>query len=155
MGRTEVTSYRKPLPFSHTPPDPPIPTIFWASKNHWVSEWSRSVVSNCDPMDCSLQGSSVHGIFQAKVLEWVAISFSRGSSRPRDQTQVSHIAGKRFTIWATREAISCKDGHDKGQKWQGPNRSKRDLEDVARIYRKTSTEKVLMIWVTMMVWSLT
>ena len=45
------------------------------------------------PMDCSLPGSSFHGIFQARVLEWVAISFSRGSSLPRDRTQVSHIAG--------------------------------------------------------------
>ena len=54
-------------------------------------------------MDCSLPGSSVHGIFQARVLEWVAISFSRESSRPRDRTQVSHIVGRRFTVWATRE----------------------------------------------------
>ena len=52
----------------------------------------------CDPMDYSLPGSSVHGIFQARVLEWVAISFSRGSSQPRDQTQVSHTAGRRFTV---------------------------------------------------------
>ena len=58
----------------------------------------------CDPMDCSLPGSTVHGIFQARVLEWVAISFSRGSSRPRDRTQVSCIAGRRFIIWGTREA---------------------------------------------------
>ena len=55
-------------------------------------------------MDCSPPGSSVHGIFQARVLEWVAISFSRGSSQPRDWTQVCHIAGRRFTVWATREA---------------------------------------------------
>ena len=54
-------------------------------------------------MDCSLPGSSVHGIFQARVLEWVAISFSRGSSQHRDQTQVSGIVGRCFTIWATRE----------------------------------------------------
>ena len=47
--------------------------------------------------------SSVHGIFQARVLDWVAISFSRGSSQPRDWTQVSHIVGRQFTIWATRE----------------------------------------------------
>ena len=52
-------------------------------------------------MYCSLPGSSIHGIFQARVLEWVAISFSRGSSRPRDWTQVSCIAGRHFTIWAT------------------------------------------------------
>ena len=55
-------------------------------------------------MVCSLPGSSVHGIFQARILEWVAISFSRGSSRPRDGTQVSCIAGRCFTLWATREA---------------------------------------------------
>ncbi|XP_059738677.1 protein FAM25A isoform X1 [Bos taurus] len=47
-------------------------------------------------MDCSLSGSSVHGIFQARVLEWIAISFSRGSSRPRNRTLVSRIAGRRF-----------------------------------------------------------
>ena len=52
-------------------------------------------------VDCSLPGSSVHGIFQAIVLEWVAISFSRGSSQPRDQTWVSRIVDRRFTIWAT------------------------------------------------------
>ena len=51
----------------------------------------------CDPMDCSPPGSSVHGILQARILEWVAISFSRGSSQPRNQTQVSCIAGKFFT----------------------------------------------------------
>ena len=56
-------------------------------------------------MDCSLPGSSVHEIFQARVLEWIAVSFSRGSSQPRDRTQVSHHAGRCFTISATREAI--------------------------------------------------
>ena len=50
-------------------------------------------------------GSSVHGILQARILEWVAIPFSRGSSQPRDWTQISHIAGRSFTIWATREAL--------------------------------------------------
>ena len=69
-------------------------------------KWSE--VARCvwlfDPMDCSPPGSSVHGIFQATVLEWVAISFSRGSSWLRDQTWVSHIVGRRFTIWAIREA---------------------------------------------------
>ena len=59
-------------------------------------------------MDCSLSGSSVHGIFQARVLEWIAISFSRGSSWPRNWTQVSRIAGRHFTIWATREAHNRK-----------------------------------------------
>ena len=51
----------------------------------------------CDPMDCSSPGSSVHGISQARILEWVSISFSRGSSQPRDQTHVSCTAGKFFT----------------------------------------------------------
>ena len=55
------------------------------------------------PWAVALPGSSVHGIFQARILEWVAISFSRGSSQPRDRTQVSWIAGRCFTIWATRE----------------------------------------------------
>ena len=52
-------------------------------------------------MDCSPPGSSVHGIFQARILEWVAISFSRGSSRPRDWTPVSRMAGRHFNLWAT------------------------------------------------------
>ena len=57
---------------------------------------SLSRVRLCDPMDCSLPGFSVHGIFQARVLQRVAISFSCGSSWPRDQTQVSRIVGRRL-----------------------------------------------------------
>ena len=53
----------------------------------------------CNPMDYT-----VHGILQARILEWVAFPFSRGSSQPRDWTQVSHIAGRFFTSWANREA---------------------------------------------------
>ena len=56
-------------------------------------------------MVCSLPDSSLHGILQARILEWAGISFSRGSSWPRDRTQVSHIAGRRFNLWATREAL--------------------------------------------------
>ena len=52
----------------------------------------------CDPVDCSLPGFSIHEIFQARILEWVTISFSRGSSQPRDQTQVSHIGGRHFNL---------------------------------------------------------
>ena len=52
----------------------------------------------CDPMDCSPPGSFIHAISQTRILEWVAIPFSRGSSRPRDQTQVSFIAGRFFII---------------------------------------------------------
>ena len=62
----------------------------------------------CDPVDCSPAGSSVHGISRARILEWGAISFSRGYSRPGDRTRVSCIAGRRFTIWATREALQNK-----------------------------------------------
>ena len=58
----------------------------------------------CDPTDCSLLGSSVYVIFQARILEWVDIPFSRESSQPRDRTQVSCIAESFLTVWATREA---------------------------------------------------
>ena len=58
----------------------------------------------CDPKDCIPPGSSVHGILQARILEWVANAFARGSSQPRDQTQVSWIVGGFFTVWTTREA---------------------------------------------------
>ena len=61
----------------------------------------------CDPTDCSQPGSFGHGILQARILEWVDISFSKGSSWPRFRTQVSCIEGKFFTVWATREAPNC------------------------------------------------
>ena len=61
-------------------------------------EVAQSCLTLCDPVDCSLPGSSVHGILQARILEWVAISFSRVSSQPRDQTQVSRIGGRRFNL---------------------------------------------------------
>ena len=59
---------------------------------------TQSCLTLCDPMDCSLPGSSVHGILQARILEWVGIPFSRGSSQPRDQTWVFRIAGRFFPI---------------------------------------------------------
>ena len=64
---------------------------------------TRSCPTICSPMDCSPPGSSVHGILQATALQWVAMPSSRGSSQPRDQTQVFHIADRFFIIWATRE----------------------------------------------------
>ena len=76
----------------------------WKVKSE--SEVVQSCPTLCNPVDCSPPGSSFHGIFQARILEWVAISFSRGSSWPRDRTQVSHIAGRCFNLWATREALS-------------------------------------------------
>ena len=65
---------------------------------------AQSCPTLCNPRHCSPPGSSVHGILQARVLEWVAIPFSRGSSWPRNRTWVSYIAGRFFTVWATREA---------------------------------------------------
>ena len=67
----------------------------------WVAQLCPTL---CDPIDYNPPGPSVHGILQARILEWVAILFSRGSSWPRDQTQVSCITDWLFTIWAIREA---------------------------------------------------
>ena len=61
------------------------------------------VAQSCQTV-CDLPGSSIHDVLQARILEWVAIPFSRGSSQPRDRTQVSRIAGRCFTLWAIREA---------------------------------------------------
>ena len=72
------------------------------------SEVAQSCPTLCDPVDCSLPGSSIHRILQARILEWVTISFSRGSSQPRDWTRVSRIGGRRFNSWATREALYAK-----------------------------------------------
>ena len=77
-----------------------------SSTTMWSKVNSLSCVRLYDPMYCSLPGSSVHGIFQARVLEWVAISFFRGSSQPRDWTCISCIAGRSFTIRTTWEAPS-------------------------------------------------
>ena len=76
-----------------------------------VSLCVQSRLTLCDPMDYSPPGSSVHGISQARILECVAISSSRGSFQPRDQTQFSCIADRFFTIWATREAPIYKNNY--------------------------------------------
>ena len=76
------------------------------NKGEGEGEVAQSCPTLCDPMDCSPPGASVHGILQARIPEWVAISFSRVSSRPRDQTQFSHITGRRFNLCTTREALS-------------------------------------------------
>ena len=83
----------------------------WKKKKNNNTVWIRSDETlvaqlcpiHCDPVDCSLLVSSVHGLLQARILEWEAISFSRGSSQPRDRTRVSCITGRFFTVWATRE----------------------------------------------------
>ena len=87
----------------------------WNERIKWVERYFKCtgggdlVAESCptlwDPVDGSPPGSTVHGILQARILEWVTISSSRGSSQPRDQTQVSCIAGRLFTIWASREAL--------------------------------------------------
>ena len=70
----------------------------------WVSEKSPRCVWLCSPLGCSPPGSSVHGILQDRILEWVVVPFSRASCQSRDWIQISHIAGGFFAIWATREA---------------------------------------------------
>ena len=73
--------------------------------------YTQSCLTLWDPMDFSPSGFAVHGILQARILKWVAIPFSRGSSWPRDQTWVSCIADRFSIIWATREACystACK-----------------------------------------------
>ena len=82
---------------------------WWLFKNQLTLSCCYRLVSQscptlCDPISCSPAASSVHGIFQAWILEWVAISFSRESSWCRDWTQVSRITGRYFIVWATREA---------------------------------------------------
>ena len=77
---------------------------------HLCRNRNRNVAQSCPtlwgPMDCSLPGSSVHGIFQAIVLEWIAVSFSSGSSWPRDRTWVSCIVDRHFIVWATIMAFT-------------------------------------------------
>ena len=73
-----------------------------------VSKVSQSCLTLWDPMKSSLPGSSVHRIFQARILEWVAISFSRRSSQTRDWTRVSRIVGRCFTIWVSKPRQNIK-----------------------------------------------
>ena len=83
------------------------------------SEVAQSYPTLCHPMDSSQPSSSVHGIFQARILEWVAISFSRRSCQPRDRTRVSRIVGRRFTVWATREGLCPLHKGIKAERSQG------------------------------------
>ena len=71
------------------------------------SEVAQSCPTLCDPMDCSLSGSSIQGVFQARVLEWGAISFSRGSSRPRYRTWVSCIVSRHFYCLSHQGSQTC------------------------------------------------
>jgi len=71
------------------------------------SEVAQSCLTLCDPMDCNLPGSSVHRILQTRILEWVAISFSRGFSQPRDQTWATRIEGRRLTVTQGEQVIAA------------------------------------------------
>ena len=103
--KTQEINLRSSLPFSLHLRFHKLAYSFMCASHFlkWKSEVTQSCPTLCNPMDHSPPGS-IHGIFQVRVLEWVAISFSRGSSQPRDQTQVSRIAGRCFTILATRES---------------------------------------------------
>ena len=89
-GETETQ-----VPAACQPRQPHTQELLVKGKGVWLVV--QSCPTLCDPMDCSLSGSSVHGILQARTLEWVAMPSSRGSSRPRDQTRVSCITGGFFT----------------------------------------------------------
>ena len=77
----------------------------WCRDIDWMYRHTQIYMTLRDPMDCT-----VHGILQDRILEWVAVPFSRGPSQTRDRTQVSHTAGGIFTIWASREACEYGSG---------------------------------------------
>ena len=98
----QTTAQRKaPLVYRAAPPK------LMLSKEAYEVMWSVKVAQFCLTL-CNPMDYTVHGILQAKILEWVAFPFSRGSSQPRDQAQVSHITGGFFTSWATREGSLLK-----------------------------------------------
>ena len=78
-------------------------TLSWQKSQSWgippvLFLVTHSCLTRCDPVDCSPSGSSVHGVLQARILEWVAFTSSRGSSQPRDQTWIFRIPGRFFTV---------------------------------------------------------
>ena len=81
------------------------PSLGFSRQEHWSGlPFPSPCPTLCNPMDYSPSGYSARGILQARILEWVAILFSRRSSQPRDWTRVSYIAKRFFTIWANKEA---------------------------------------------------
>ena len=82
-----------------------ISSVLYSFITESESEVSQSCPTLCDPMDCSLPGSSIHGIFQARVLEWADTSFSRGSSQLRGGIWVSCVTDRCITLWVTKEAV--------------------------------------------------
>ena len=118
---------------------------------------------SCDPIEYSPPGSPIHGILQARILEWVAISFARGSSQPKDQTQVSCITGKFFTVWAT-SALVLSLGWDLLATWRISHRIQsgqclkaipgssslmcepREIKEFPKIHRASRSKMVIKIW---------
>ena len=102
----EYTDVRACLLFPCPPPPNKVPALeFLVSHSAWSEVLVIQVcLTLCHPVDCSLPGSSVHENFQARILKWITIPFSRGSSWPRDRTYVSRITDRLFTIWVTRAA---------------------------------------------------
>ena len=118
----------------------PSPRSLWIKSEHWIYSWvcrspnkyemvrfflllffSQWVMSwlFCDPMDCTPAGSSVHGSFQARTLGWVAIFFFRGSSWPRDRTQISHIGGRTLYPLSQQQIPKWKWSHSvMSDSWQ-------------------------------------
>ena len=108
MLKTLSSDQWKNCPLSQQPTgQSPTPSPY--SRGHKadiVSTVSVKVAQLC-PTLCHPMDYTVHGLLQARILEWVAFPFSRGSSQPRDRTQVSRVAGGFFTSWVTREALHC------------------------------------------------
>ena len=118
--------------------------VTWGACVLWTHWWmlllcvcAQSCLTLCDPMHCSLPGSSVHGILQARTLQWVDIPFSRGSSRLRDWTLVSCIASRFFTVWGTRGRLSFL--------WTHSNKSRAYLCDF-RLHRIDRGKRRLAMW---------
>ena len=100
VNKAEVDVFLELFRFFYDPTDVGN-LIFDSSEVKW-NEVAQLCLTLCDPMDGSLPGSTVHGIFQARILEWAAISFSSRPSQPRDRTRVSCIACRLFTFWTTK-----------------------------------------------------
>ena len=109
LGRVKVTIWAKYLPLwvAWSKTQWTLATLFKSHGKDYCCSVTQLYLTLCDPMDCSTPGSSIHGIVYARILEWVAISSSRGSSLSSDWTCISNIsflAGRFFACWATREA---------------------------------------------------
>ena len=104
MSCREAMAITQVLPSIHSAHDSRLVSFHWYFQPVKVRVLvTQSYLTLCDPIDYNPPGSSLHGIFQARILEWVAIPFSKVSSWPRDWTWVSCIAGEFFTLWAPRE----------------------------------------------------